>query len=146
MTQPADHQPVTETGYEVVDHTADWALRVRGRDLKELLANAARGMTTLLVGELDNLAADEERFIELEAYDAETMLVDWLSELAYLAESELLAFREFELHEAAVGRLRATVRGGRAQEMIKHIKAVTYHDLAIVATAEGLEATVVFDV
>jgi SHS2 domain-containing protein len=28
----------------------------------------------------------------------------------------------------------------------KHIKAVTFHDLRIVATQEGLEVTIVFDV
>ena len=29
--------------FEEVEHTADWALRVRGRDFRGLLVNAARG-------------------------------------------------------------------------------------------------------
>ena len=36
----------------IVEHTADWALRVRGRDLAELFANAAEGMAYLLAGDL----------------------------------------------------------------------------------------------
>ncbi|HEX6384454.1 MAG TPA: archease, partial [Anaerolineae bacterium] len=40
----------------------------------------------------------------------------------------------------------ATARGGRAPELQKHIKAVTYHNLQIIQTEAGLEATVVFDV
>ena len=38
-------------GFEVVDHTADWSIRVWGRDLADLLRQAALGMNTLMVGE-----------------------------------------------------------------------------------------------
>jgi hypothetical protein len=47
--------------FEEVEHTADWALRVRGRDLRELLVNAARGMSCLLVPDLDAVPTDVER-------------------------------------------------------------------------------------
>jgi SHS2 domain-containing protein len=38
------------------------------------------------------------------------------------------------------------VRGGHVPDLQKHIKAVTYHNLEIVETDQGVEATVVFDV
>jgi SHS2 domain-containing protein len=66
-------------GYEVVEHTADWSLRIYGRDLGQLFENAARGMASLLVADLSALAADEERRFDLEAFDAETLLVISLS-------------------------------------------------------------------
>jgi SHS2 domain-containing protein len=42
--------------------------------------------------------------------------------------------------------LSAVVWGGKAAELQKHIKAVTYHDLEIVETDGGLMTTIVFDV
>jgi SHS2 domain-containing protein len=57
-----------------------------------------------------------------------------------------IVFVEFDVQDATPTRLQATVRGGLAPHLHKHIKAVTYHNLAVVKTEEGLEATVVFDV
>jgi len=132
-------------GYEVVDHTADWALRVWGAGLGELMQNAALGMSSLLVDDMTSVAQDQVRNLSLEADDAEMLLVEWLSELAYWAESESLVFTNFEV-TANSTYLEAEIRGGRVTELLKHIKAVTYHDLQVIETQNGLEATIVFDV
>jgi SHS2 domain-containing protein len=132
--------------FEEIEHTADWALRVRGHDLRELLVNAARGMSRLLVADLTVISTDVERHFELDAFDAESLLVEWLSELAYWAEAEMLVFREFDLRQVTPSHLEAIVRGGRAPNLQKQIKAVTYHNLEIITTDNGLETTVVFDV
>lgn len=132
--------------FEEVEHTADWALRVRGRDLRQLLTNAARGMTRLLVSDPSAVPTETERRFDLDAFDAESLLVEWLSELAYWAEAEMLVFHEFDIPEVTADHLEAVVRGGHVSSLQKHIKAVTYHNLEIVETDDGLEATVVFDV
>jgi SHS2 domain-containing protein len=132
--------------FEEIEHTADWALRVRGHDLPELLVNAARGMCRLLVPDLTLISTDVERRFELDAFDAESLLVEWLSELAYWAEAEMLVFREFDLRQVTPSHLEAVVRGGRAPNLQKQIKAVTYHNLEIITRDNGLETTVVFDV
>ena len=143
METPSTNPPA----FEEIEHTADYALRIRGRDLGELLCNAARGLNSLARPEFGEAAADPvKRHIELEAPDAETLLVDWLSELAYLAETEMLAFTAFDLQMAEPERLKAAVYGAKAVRFQKQIKAVTYHNLAITRTAAGLEVTVVFDV
>ncbi len=139
-------QPDSTAGFEVVEHTADWSLRVWGRDLKELLSTASTGMSWLMVSDLQSVPLDVERLITLDAFDAETLLVDWLSELAFLAEEELLVFREYDLDVTIDFQLKAVVRGGRADELVKHIKAVTYHDLVIEKVKKGLQTTIVFDV
>ena len=136
----------TPADFEEIEHTADWALRVRGVDLRELLSHAARGMSSLLVSDLETVPADVWRQVELDALDAESLLVGWLGELAYWAESGLLVFREYDLTEVSPTHLRATLRGSRVPGLQKHIKAVTYHNLKIVATGDGLETTIVFDV
>jgi SHS2 domain-containing protein len=132
--------------FEIVDHTADWAIRVVGHDLGQLLVHAAQGMNSLLVTDLAAVGDDEIRQLELEAYDAESLLVDWLSELAYWAEESRLIFHHIELSDVSATHLQATLNGGRASRLEKHIKAVTYHNLAITKTEQGLEVTVVFDV
>jgi SHS2 domain-containing protein len=135
-----------DAAFEEIEHTADRALRIYGADLRELLVNAAHGMNSLMVKEPDAKAMTLEKSVELEAMDAESLLVEWLSELAFWAETEMLVFDKFELHDVSPTHLKATIYGYRAEQLEKHIKAVTYHNLEIVRTAAGLSATVVFDV
>lgn len=139
--------PLTSSkDFEIVDHTADWALRIYGSDLAQLFSNAAMGMASLLVQDIQDVPIEVVRHLELDAYDAETLLVDWLTELAYWAEDEGLIFPNISLSDVTDTHLKATLRGGRVAELLKHIKAVTYHNLEIVRTEQGLAATIVFDV
>jgi len=144
--------PFTSTGtsyevaFEEIEHTADRALRIFGSNLRELLLNAARGMNSLMVIELTPCSVQHEKSVELDAMDAESLLVEWLSELAYRAETEMLIFHEFDMESVSSTHLKATLTGTRVTQMDKHIKAVTYHNLEIIETDKGLAATVVFDV
>ena len=133
-------------GFEEVEHTADRALRIFGINLKELMISAAQGMTQLMVGDASKISTEIEKSIKLQAIDAESLLVEWLSELAYWAETEMLIFKKFRITDVSATRLQATVLGGKAAELEKHIKAVTYHNLEIIQTPQGLEVTIVFDV
>ena len=132
--------------FEEIEHTADRALRIYGSNLEELLLNAARGMNSLMVTKHSPCSDLQEKFVEIEAMDTESLLVDWLSELAYWAEMEMLIFQEFEIESVSPIHLRARLYGSRITQLEKHIKAVTYHKLDIVQTKIGLIATVVFDV
>ena len=131
---------------QVIDHTADWALRVRAGDPPELFRRAAIGMTRLLAGDLAAVPLDETRTLAVIADDAEGLLVEWLGELAYWAERDGFVAPQVEWEAFLPTSLAATVRGGRLVELQKHIKAVTYHDLAIRPIGDGLEVTIVFDV
>ena len=136
--------PAPSPAYEEVAHTADRALRIRGRDWPELFANAARGMTAIMSP--DPPPATTAREITLEALDVEGLLVAWLSELAFWAESEALLFTEFEVLRLTGETLTAVVRGGPAMRLEHHIKAVTFHNLSITPEPGGWVTTVVFDV
>lgn len=132
--------------YEEIEHTADRALIIYGRNLEELLVNAARGLNSLLGADEEPGSTPTTKSIELDALDAESLLVEWLSELAYWAEAEMLVFRKFDLQTVSPTHVKALIYGGRVTQMDKHIKAVTYHNLEIIKTETGLAATVVFDV
>lgn len=132
--------------FETIDHTADWALRVFGIDMAQLLLNAATGMTTLLVEDLTGIAENVKRHVILDSLDAESLIVDWLTELAFWAESELLVFSRIVLKDVTETHLEAMLAGDYVPTLAKHIKAVTYHDLEITKTNFGLLTTIVFDV
>ena len=131
--------------YEEIEHTADWALRVRGADLPALFSNAALGMMELAGVRTENTAGDK-REIELHADDKETLLVDWLHELLVALELEQIAFRDIELEISGGTSLAGTVQTVPLASMDKPIKAVTFNELDIRETSQGLEATIVFDV
>jgi SHS2 domain-containing protein len=130
--------------FEEVAHTADRALRIRGRDWPELFANAARGMNSLMVP--GPPAPSLAREVALEAIDLESLLVAWLSELAFWAETESLVFSDFEFRRLSPAGLSAVAHGGPAPRLERHVKAVTFHGLSITAEDGGWTTTVVFDV
>lgn len=130
--------------FEEVAHTADRALRIRGGSWPELFANAAAGMTSLMVPTAPQPTLRRE--IVLEALDLESLLVAWLSEIAFLAETEALVFSCFEFRRLTRERLDAVAHGGRAERIDRHVKAVTFHGLSIEPEAGGWATTVVFDV
>jgi SHS2 domain-containing protein len=132
--------------YLEIEHTADRALRICGSNLQELLINAAAGMNSLLVQEYNEIVLPEKKPVELDAIDSESLLVEWLSELAYWAETESLIFHKFDFHKISPTHVKATIHGNHVAQLDTHIKAVTYHNLKIIQTDEGLTATIVFDV
>jgi SHS2 domain-containing protein len=131
--------------FEEIEHTADRAFRVTGRDMASLLENAARAMQAL-----DGSRAAGEpsatREIEVEGVDRESLLVNWLNEILYLEQAHQLICERFHIDEVKNYRLHARVETQERDRSDTHIKAVTFHNLKIRETAEGLEAEVVVDV
>jgi SHS2 domain-containing protein len=135
---------ISKAGYEEVNHTADRAIRVWGSDLPELLTQAAIGMYALMGIKPDNRCGIERHMV-LNVPDDEILVVSFLSELLSCLESERLVFsRIFASIEA--GRADIQLAGCRKRSARVSIKAVTYHDLQVLKTGEGYEATIVFDV
>ena len=132
--------------YEEIEHTADLALRVRGGTLEELFANAARGMFYLMHGDRQPQIAATEHAIQLESLDMESLLVDWLNELLYLADVHKEHFDRFALTELQPTRLRANVGGSQASTLKKVIKAATFHGLSIEHNPSGYTVEIIFDV
>lgn len=137
---------MNEACFEIVDHTADWSIRVVGVDWAGLLVHAAWGMSSLMVADLTAVSPTLTRTFTLDAFDRESLLVAWLGELAYLAEVEQFVGCKFHLADVTEQQLTAVVHGDHVPELQKHIKAVTYHNLEIQSTPQGLVATLVFDV
>jgi SHS2 domain-containing protein len=132
------------TGFREIEHTADWELEVWAPDMSQLLEQSARGMYALSGTRLID-EPRQKRVITLEALDAESLLVSFLTELLYLAETENLAFDEFQL-ELFDHSLHAQLGSAPIASQDKEIKAVTFHRMEIRAKAQGLQVNIVFDV
>jgi SHS2 domain-containing protein len=138
-------------GFVEIDHTADCAIRVKGRDLAHLLENAAFGMVQLM-GLKIKAGKSLEMTINLRAEDREELLVSFLEELLYMIESEGVTVDEIDLRVVKTDEkndsytLRGSLRLSPIETYDKEIKAVTYHELEIKSTRAGLETVIVFDV
>jgi len=136
--------PEITAGFCERAHTADWGLEVWAPDMPALLEQAARGMYALSGTRLQD-APRLNRLVEINARDAENLLVRFLAELLYMNEQENLAFDEFDLGVDGY-KLRASLSGAPVADKQRDIKAVTYHQLTIRQTSRGLEVTLTFDV
>jgi SHS2 domain-containing protein len=123
--------------FETFDHTTDLGLRVDADSLSELFAEAAVGLTSLIVADVGTVESSQQRTFEVSSPDLEYLYFDWLSELLYLFESDgwLTANASVEISGNS---LRGVVRGETCSET-RHrrsheVKAITYHGLSVLPT------------
>ncbi|OGR83686.1 MAG: hypothetical protein A2636_03785 [Elusimicrobia bacterium RIFCSPHIGHO2_01_FULL_64_10] len=135
-------------GFEIIPHTADIGLRVRGKTLAALFENAARGMTSLLA-EMKGTGREKSANVRLSSDGPESLLVDWLGEILYKFTVKRAAYSRFKVTALSPRALSARLSGGRAGpglRALREIKAVTYHGLKIKKMKEGYAADIIFDV
>ena len=135
--------------YEVFEHTADLGLRVRAATKEELFAEAAKGLTAMIVANLDSVQPVQSRTVEVAGDDLGFLMFDWLNELLYAFEADKLLLSQFEV-QIDGDRLRAVCRGEamdpERHEMEHEVKAITYHQLRVEETDGGWLAEIVVDI
>lgn len=134
--------------YEALDHTADTGIRAYGATIPELFENAAWGMFDLMF-DLEHLMPQRDVPVVAAGDTCEELLVNWLSELLYHAEALDLALCYFAVDRVEPGGAQGSAGGLPAPAADLRgppIKAVTYHDLAVVEVPDGWWARIIFDV
>ena len=136
--------------YDLIEVTADIAIRARGSTLGLLFANAAWGMFDIIC---DSATVEPALVWDMEAQaeDLESLMVDLLTDMLVLFELDGMLVSSVEADVATVGagwRARVKVRGDRhdatKHDILHDIKAVTYHTLEV-RPDEGW-ARVLFDI
>ena len=135
--------------FEILEHPADIGFRARGETLAELFANSALAMLSI-AGELDNVRPAQTFPLTASGMDAESLLVNWLSEVLWWSDAKHIAFGQFRIHEINDTNVSA-VGLGEPRDPSRHrakliVKAVTYHQLTLTRTPEGWRAEVFLDV
>ncbi|MBD3359669.1 MAG: archease [Candidatus Buchananbacteria bacterium] len=132
--------------YENLEHTADLKIRAFGKDKKEVFVNMAKGMFDNMIDN-ESLLKDQpiKREIRIDSVDLQSLLVDFLSELLYLSDTNDEIYNKFELIFKDL-ELKATIAGYKVEKIKLDIKAVTYNDLVIKEKDNQWIAEVVFDI
>ena len=135
--------------FETFEHTADLGLRIRANELPALFADAARGLFSMIVPDLDSVRLVDELEFTIEGPVSELLLFDWLNELLYTYETRHLLFAQFEVQLSESG-LRATARGeacdDHRHQLDHEVKAITYHGLKLEPADDGWLAEVIVDI
>jgi len=131
--------------FEILEHTADLKIKAFGRTKEELFKNAMLGMQEALRPKIKNKKTETE--ISIESENLEFLLVDFLSEINYLNETNLEVYQEIYFKEFSDKRFVAEISGRKVSRFGLQIKGVTFHDLDIHQREDGAwEATVLFDI
>jgi len=132
---------------------ADIAFEASGKTLEEMFRSAAEAMTNTQIEDLKTLDMKVKKSFTLEAPDIERLLHDFLQELIFLKDADLLLFKEYRL------KIEETIKGyaltadlkGEPIDMNKHkmlvdVKAVSWHKFKVEKTKTGWNAIVIIDV
>ncbi|MBK7993509.1 MAG: archease [Blastocatellia bacterium] len=135
--------------YEIFEHTADLGLRVKAKDINTLFAEAALGMFSLVVENVDQISPKETLEIQIDGTDYQYLFFDWLNELLYILETQHLVFAKFTVNITDKG-LRASIAGEKidpSRHILDHeVKAITYHALQVAKVENGWLAEVILDI
>lgn len=129
--------------YRWVEHTGELELEIEAPSEEQVFDEALRAFAELIV-DADH-GSEVCREIRVAGRERAVLLVEWLDELVYLADTESLVPRQVERIELSKGRLVASIRFHRGTPRAL-VKGATYHRLAFAATRDGFHATVVLDV
>ena len=132
--------------HRFLDHTSEITLHVGAEDWPSLLAEAGLGLAELMLRGAAPASDGDWRPLEVSSHDREALLVDWLNEIIYVAETGLWLPQEIEIQEASKAHLKARARGVTVEAPPSLVKAATFHDLHVRDLPDGLEAEVILDV
>lgn len=152
-TEDKERKPAAgDSGFALLDHTADVGVKAWGPTPGAAFAAAARGMYAVMFGEHRACPAGspEEYRIAVSGDTWPDLLVNWLAELLFLFSVDGLVAHSFNFVACqppeCVAMVSGTILGDGAQLEGGEIKAVTYHHIAVDVRLERTSVRVVFDI
>ena len=138
-------------GYQYAEGgpTADLTVDAWGKTLEETFEQAGIALFNSITP-IEGVERRESREFEVDAHDLEALLFNFLDELLYIHEVDLIVFSAFDLRiEKKEFRLNAICHG-ESFDLQRHtqgiaIKAVTFHQMSIKQDDKGWNLRVVLD-
>lgn len=130
--------------FEILPHKADLKIKVFGSSKRELFLNAMRAMFE--AAGIKSEGKVVKRKIKIQSPDILQLLVDFLSEILYLSETENEAYFNIKFKKFSDNTLEGELFGKKIKEQGLIIKGVTYHDLEIKEKKGDYVAIILFDV
>ena len=138
--------------YEYIDHTADVLFKAYGENLDELFTQAALALQDTQV-DIEKVEAKEEILITGNHKTIEGLLFDFLDDLLFYKDAELLIFNkyDFKIEEKEDGFHLECKATGERLNFDKHdpkvdVKAITMHMFEVKKLDDGWVAKVLIDI
>ncbi len=132
--------------YKFIDHTADVAFEVYGKNLRELFENATMAIYDAFVN-VERLEEDKHVEIEVEADGVDYLLFKWLYELLYLFVTVFLGGKSGSINVSENQDNGKIIGGKLTAEIIKvEPKAITLHNFKVEKRDGDWYAFVVIDI
>jgi len=128
------------------EHTGEVQLRIVAPTLAQLFVGAGLALADLMAEQRAPSLRESTETVVVRAPDREALLVEWLNELIFRAETQRRIYDDIHITHLADNELRAEIRGAFPERLRTAVKAATFHRLKIQPEAEGYSATVVLDV
>ncbi|HJJ35243.1 MAG: archease [Methanocorpusculum sp.] len=134
--------------FEELEHTADIRMRITAPDLSSLFAESGFALARTLYGDYPRETPAVSFSLQADGKDPEELIVNFLSELLFLTETEYLVPQKFTL---TVGpSVSGTVQGVLFDRQ-KHaggtgVKGISYSGLSLTKTETGYELIIIFDI
>lgn len=135
--------------FHLIDHTADLGMEVFGCDLPELYTNAAKALFDILVRGPEE-GGGLRHNLRIRGADAADLMVNWLRELLFIWNVQQQIVIAVTVAEISQTKLNAKIvtkaYNPDNHDILREIKAVTYHRIAVQKQKSGWQARVFFDV
>lgn len=136
--------------YRFIDHTADVAFEVFGKDLRELIENATLAFYEAFVY-TEKLGEDREMVIGVSADTPDYLLYNWLNELLFAFDTKFFGgkrVKKIEIKGNEGLKAEGVIVGGTLKPEIVKVepKAITLHDFTVEKKNGMWRAYVVVDI
>lgn len=141
--------------YKFIDGVtmADIAFEATGKSVEELLESSGKALMNTQVSDLKKIKSKIEKKIEIKSQNEERLLHDFLQELIFLKDAELLLINNYQMkiYRTEMGiLLKATLKGepidNTKHEMLVDVKAVSWHKFEVKREGNQWKAFVILDV
>ena len=139
-------RPNPNTGFELIEHTADAGVRAWGPSREEMFEAVAQGMYALALSQPVQAGQTPLDF-RVNGENNEDLLVHFLQELLFILDSRGLAATDFQLQFSKEGGLEAEGDFARVESTgrQREIKSPTYHQLKVKQTDGEWGTEIYFD-
>jgi len=135
--------------YELIDHTADIGICVTETSIKGLFEIFAMAMFEQIT-DTSKLNGTQSKEIHVKGIDRTDLLINWLRELLWCWTIDSSLVKDIVINDIHSNHLSAKISYDefelKTHEILKDIKAVTYHAVFVDHTDAGWQATIIFDV
>jgi SHS2 domain-containing protein len=144
-----ESKPSKNICYELIDHTADFGIRVFGADAADLFRNGALALTDMIT-DAQRVKGTHACHVRVVGNDWQDLMVNWLGELLYLWAGKEMVIQDVAIESICENEIEAVARvetySPQRHVLKNEIKAVTYHQIQVFDSGAQWQAQVIFDV